>query len=168
MTYNRGFKDRMVQRMSVPDPVSSTALSVEVGVPQQTLSRWMREARMFSSMSNTNKGKDQKSPRQWSAQEKLAVVIEAAQVSEEDLGEFLRGKGLHTAQLVEWRQAAEAALEGTKKQGRRKASSEKKVIKGLEKDLRRMEKALAEASALLVLKKKAQAIWGDEGDVTRQ
>jgi hypothetical protein len=35
----------------------------------------------------------------------------------------------------------------------------------LEKELRRKEKALAEVAALLVLKKKAQAIWGeDEGE----
>ena len=35
----------------------------------------------------------------------------------------------------------------------------------LEKELARKEKALAEAAALLVLRKKADAIWGtDEGD----
>ena len=33
--------------------------------------------------------------------------------------------------------------------------------KSLEKELKRKEKALAEAAALLVLRKKAQAIWGD-------
>ncbi len=34
-------------------------------------------------------------------------------------------------------------------------------IKELEKDLRYKEKALAETAALLVLRKKAQAIWGE-------
>jgi len=32
----------------------------------------------------------------------------------------------------------------------------------LEKELNRKEKALAEVAALLVLRKKAQAIWGDK------
>ena len=32
----------------------------------------------------------------------------------------------------------------------------------LQRDLRRKEKALAEAAALLVLQKKFQALWGDE------
>ena len=41
---------------------------------------------------------------------------------------------------------------------------EKKRIKALERDLRRKEKALAEAAALLVLRKKAEAIWGDGED----
>jgi transposase len=34
----------------------------------------------------------------------------------------------------------------------------------LEQELRRKEKALAEVAALLVLQKKAQAIWGDPED----
>jgi hypothetical protein len=39
-----------------------------------------------------------------------------------------------------------------------------KRIKELERELNRKEKALAEAAALLVLKKKVQEIWGDEDD----
>ncbi|VAW74589.1 hypothetical protein MNBD_GAMMA15-1096, partial [hydrothermal vent metagenome] len=41
---------------------------------------------------------------------------------------------------------------------------ERKKNRKLEKELRRKEKALAEAAALLILQKKAQAIWGDEED----
>jgi len=39
-----------------------------------------------------------------------------------------------------------------------------KRIKELERELRRKDKALAETAALLVLKKKAQAIWGEHED----
>ena len=38
----------------------------------------------------------------------------------------------------------------------------KKRIKELEQELRRKDKALAEMSALVVLKKKVAALWGDE------
>jgi len=48
--------------------------------------------------------------------------------------------------------------------GSRKGSSEAKRVKDLERELRRKEKALAEMAALLVLKKKANAIWGDGDD----
>jgi hypothetical protein len=44
--------------------------------------------------------------------------------------------------------------------------AETKRIKDLEKELRRKDQALAETAALLVLKKKAQEIWGDEDDDT--
>ena len=37
-------------------------------------------------------------------------------------------------------------------------------IRELERELRRKDKALAEAAALLVLSKKAEALWGDGGD----
>ena len=40
----------------------------------------------------------------------------------------------------------------------------KKENKNLKKDLNRKEKALAETAALLVLKKKAQEIWGEPED----
>jgi transposase len=44
------------------------------------------------------------------------------------------------------------------------ADKERKKNRQLEKELRRKEKALAEAAALLILQKKAQAIWGDGED----
>jgi len=46
----------------------------------------------------------------------------------------------------------------------RELQQERKKTRKLEKELRRKEKALAEAAALLVLQKKAQAIWGDGED----
>jgi len=44
-----------------------------------------------------------------------------------------------------------------------KASNQK--LKELERELMRKEKALAEAAALLVLKKKVQNLWGEDGDI---
>jgi hypothetical protein len=38
----------------------------------------------------------------------------------------------------------------------------------LERELRRKDKALAEAAALLVLQKKVQALWGDADDDTKR
>jgi transposase len=43
-------------------------------------------------------------------------------------------------------------------------AAERKKSRALEKELRRKEKALAEAAALLTLSKKAQAIWGTNED----
>jgi hypothetical protein len=39
---------------------------------------------------------------------------------------------------------------------------EQRRIRELESELRRKEKALAEPAALLVLRKQAQAIWGED------
>ncbi len=164
MHYSNGFKARIVKRMVGPERISAAALSRELGMSQPTLSRWKREAPTLPSMSGSeDKSKrDAKSPRQCSSQEKLRVVVEAAALSDEDLGEFLRSNGVHLAQLEEWQQIAQQALDLTSKPKRRQASPEKKRIKELEKEVRRKDKALAEVTALLVLKKRMQEIWGDE------
>jgi transposase-like protein len=108
-----------------------------------------------------------KSPRQWSAEEKFQVVLEAAALSADELGAFLRRKGLHAAQLEEWRsivaQSATAALATSKSN---KRSPERKKIAALERELLRKDKALAEVTALLALKKKLEAILGEEDDDT--
>lgn len=41
-----------------------------------------------------------------------------------------------------------------------------KRARELERELRRKDKALAEAAALIVLKKRVHALWGDEDDDT--
>ena len=164
MRYSSGFRNRMVQRMAGTNPISANALSQEVGVAQGTLSRWLHLASTLGYMSKDKAG-NPKSTRQWAAEEKHRVVIEASRLSGEELGEFLRKEGLHSAQIEEWTALAVAAL-ATNKPARRKVSPEAKRNKELERELRRKEKALAEVAALLVLKKKAQEIWGDEDDDT--
>jgi transposase len=51
-------------------------------------------------------------------------------------------------------------------QSKHTRSLEARRVRELEKELRRKDKALAEAAALLVLQKKVQAIWGDADDDT--
>jgi transposase len=100
-------------------------------------------------------------PEDWSPEERLRVVLEASRLSDDELGAFLRREGLSEAVLEEWRTAALDALRPQKK-----PSADSRRVRELEKQLRRKDKALAEAAALLVLQKKAQAIWGDEDDDT--
>ena len=46
----------------------------------------------------------------------------------------------------------------------RATKDEKKRVKDLERELARKDRALAETAALLVLRKKAAAIWGGDED----
>ncbi|WP_438032776.1 transposase [Sorangium sp. So ce204] len=91
-------------------------------------------------------------PEDWTPEQKLRAVTEAAALSERELGEFLRREGLHEAQLTEWRKAALEALGGPAKPGHGTAPSRR--VRELERQLRRKDKALAEAAAILVLQKK--------------
>lgn len=156
--YSESFKTRMVQKMWPPNGRTAGALAEETGLSQPTLSRWLREARKVGVMNTPAK--------KWTLVEKLRVLIEASRLDESTLGEFLRREGLHEAQLKPWRAEVEAALGDASKRGKRSAAA--KRIKELERELRRKDKALAEASAILVLKKKAAAIWGDGDDDTTE
>jgi transposase-like protein len=162
MRYSDSFKSKMVRRMTGPEGLSANALSLEMGLSQPTLSRWLREATsdMVSTMPNTQPKK--KRPQDWTPGEKIAAVAQAAGLSEEELGAFLRRQGLHQTQLDAWRTILVEALNSKP----RPAAAEKRQVRELEKELRRKDKALAEAAALLVLKKKVRAIWGDEDEST--
>jgi transposase-like protein len=176
MQYSDMLKNRMIQKMIGPDAISASALSKEVDVSQATLSKWLRMAGVGPSYVFPNnaheytkmaKITDSKRPNDWSAEDKLKVVLEASSLSDEQLGAFLRSKGLHQAHLDQWRSQMLNGLENgfsKKKTGHQNADA--KRIQALEKELNRKDKALAETAALLVLKKKVQEIWGDEDNPT--
>lgn len=158
-SYTEGFKARMVQRMAGPEGISAYALSREVGASQNSLSRWLRSAPTVASMSK--KKKAGRSPgRRWTAEEKFQAVLKAASLSDEELGAFLRREGLHEATLEEWRAKVTEGATGALKAPHGKRSEktpEARKIRELERDLNRKDKALAEVSALLILKKKYEA-----------
>ena len=166
MDYTDGFRERMVLRMAGSEGISANALSRDVGISQPTLSRWLRDAGKLDFMTKSKKSekKRAKSVRRWTAQERMRVVVESSGLSDSDLGAFLRREGLHSAQLEEWRKSAEKSL--SPQRTRPQDTKEAKKIRALEKELNRKDKALAEVTALLVLKKKLEEIWGDEdGDI---
>ena len=97
-------------------------------------------------------------PEDWSAQERMRVVIEAEGLGPAELGEFLRREGLHEATLAQWKQAATEALSPSNRDPKAQRIAE------LEKQLARKDKALAETAALLLLQKKVQALWAVADD----
>ena len=91
--YSDVFRSRMVQRMVGADAMSAHALAQEVGVAQESLSRWLRQARNVGPMTHSTKKKP------WTGAEKLRVVIAAQGLSETALGALLRREGLHEPEL---------------------------------------------------------------------
>lgn len=169
MKFSPGFKARMVQRMAGPEGISASALSREIGVPQPTLSRWLKEARNLEAMKKKaqEKKKAVRPAHRWTPEEKFQVVIRAAQLPEDQLGAFLREVGVHSTQVEGWRKTMLEALKAASKG--KKATPEAKKIRALEKDLARKEKALAEMAALLALKKKLEVLMegGDDDTPTK-
>jgi len=164
--YSEAFKSRMVQRLTMPGGPSAAEMAEEVNVPQPTLSRWVRQAASLGGVSKKKKTRsvverEPRSLRQWTPAEKLRVISEMSQLADEELGAFLRREGLHQAQLEAWRADILAALG---QPPTRRRTAETKATRALEKELARKEKALAEVTALLVLKKKVDALFEQEDE----
>jgi transposase len=175
-SYSAAFRTKMVQRLVGPKAVSANQLAREVGIHQPTLSRWLRDAQ--ASAMGTSNGTKRNPPASASAKptvapkksadDKLRIVFAAEALAPDDLGALLRREGVHDAELQAWRTAvktaAVAGLNGTASNVAPARSAERKRIYQLERELRRKDKALAEAAALLMLEKKLQALWGDGDD----
>ncbi len=145
--------------------MSASALSKEVGIGQPTLSRWLKEASRVGVVNDSNDEHEPgRRPENWSPQEKLRAVVEAAGISETELGLWLRRRGLKEEHLRQWR---ELALLAFSERPSRASKEERKRVEKLEKELKRKDKALAETAALLVLQGKMQALWAEEDDATR-
>ena len=168
MTIDRGYtrytaeqKQTIVARMMPPQNEAVAKINKETGISEATLFKWRKEAREAGS---ATPGNGQTSDK-WSSQDKFLVVMETFAMNETELADYCRRKGLYREQIEAWKevclQANDQAL-NLAKQLNGQLKEEQKRAKALEKDLQKKEKALAEAAALLLLRKKAQAIWGDE------
>ena len=174
--YSARFRAKMVQRLVGPKAVPANQLAQEVGIHQSTLSRWLRDAQhrdmatsnSIEQPSAASTSTKETTARKKSAEDKVRLVFAAEALAGDDLGALLRREGVHDAELAAWRTAiktaAIAALNGSARHAAPARSAERKRILELERELRRKDKALAEAAALLVLEKKLQAIWGDADD----
>jgi hypothetical protein len=144
----------MVERLTGKDAVSAVQLARETGVRQQNLSRWLREARSLPHVATSKE-----SGPQWSVERKAQLLADASKLSGgEELTAYLAEHGVKLAEFEHWRAALQDDNHASTSAGRR--------IRQLERELARKEKALAEAAALLVLKKRVQSLYPDEGDDT--
>ena len=161
--YSEEFKEAIIKKMMPPHPVSVSQLSRDSGVSDVTLYNWRKHYRNQGVAVPSNN----KKPEDWSAEDKLAVVIETASYNEIQLSEYCRSKGLYKEQIEQWKIAALSGYQDSiqrKKNQIKIQRDDRNKIKKLERELHRKEKALAETAALLVLSKKWTAIWEENED----
>lgn len=149
--------------MLPPESISPSKLSVETGISQSTLSTWKTKATV-SQLKGSNTAN-----KSISSKEKFLIVMETYTMSESDLARYCRENALYVQEVKQWRYSCVAANDKTQNTTesqniQEQLKEEKKRSKDLEKDLRRKEKALAETAALLVLRKKLDAIFGENAE----
>ncbi len=159
--YTKEKKEHALGLMSPPQNLPTAEVSRRTGISEPTLYGWRNQARATG---RAVPG-DGSNAEDWSAQDKFAVVVETMGLAEAELAEYCRRKGLYVEQIERWREAClQANAGGTERVSATALAEERRRSRGLEKELRRKEKALAETAALLVLSRKLEALWNKGED----
>ena len=159
--YSQERKAAVLKKLLPPHNRTVVSVAAEEGIADVTLYNWLKQCR--------ERGQpvpgQSKTGHDWSAEAKLAVVIETAPLSEVEVSEYCRKKGLYPEQIAQWKAAC---LDGAGQQLSREkiadsqSKQQRKTIRKLEAELRRKDHALAETTALLVLSKKLEALYGKD------
>lgn len=160
MGYSHAVRQSVLKKVLPPERRSVREVSQETGVNEQTIRNWIKRSESGILMESNQDS----CPRFLTPKEKYQLVVEAAGIDDEQLGEFLRQRGLHSEHLTIWDQELRDMIDKKAEQKEKENKELKKKVKELEKELQRKEKALAEAAALLVLKKKLDALTRDHED----
>ena len=153
MSYPTERKRAILEKMAAPNPPSIPQLAQSEGISEATLYSWRQQARDKGQLlPDADQG-----PEGWSAQDRFNAVLETASMPEAEVAEYCRRKGLYPEQIERWKRACLTGCESrpvvTQQEAERSRKDDKKQISKLEKELRRKEKALAEAAAIIVLQK---------------
>lgn len=150
--FSLAFKQKMIAKLIGKSALSARQLARDTGISQETLSRWRRDAHSLPLVPT-----DKRTPRKkWTIVDKARILVDASKLTGDELAEFLEREGVLLAELEQWRLALD-------EEGRASIATTKRIHK-LERELARKEKALAEAAALLVLKKKLSDFYGEDED----
>ena len=154
-------KQAVLAKMAGPDRKSIPELSREEGISEPTLYAWRNQARREGRLMPDADD----SPEGWSSRDKFNAVLETAALNEQALAEYCRRKGLYPEQIARWKEACVQANDWDRTENAalaRQRREDRQRLQQQEREIRRKDKALAEAAALLVLQKKLRAIWGEE------
>lgn len=156
MRYSLAFKESLVKKVFSSDNRSVKSVAKEAGVAEQSLHNWLNKSKEGTLSKGDNVGGSNRAPR-----EKLRLLIESRGIPKEALGKWLRENGLHTEHLTQYEQELRDMAEDKNHKEKQENKKLREENKRLQKELRKKEKALAEMAALYTLKKKAEALWGE-------
>jgi hypothetical protein len=163
--YSPERKAALLKMLLPPLNLTMAEVSRREGVSEMSLSNWRKKV----SSEGSAVPEDKPLPDNWSAEARFAVVLETAGLSQLELGEYCRRKGLYPEHVSAWRQACitgQQSVQNQQKVDREQSRKDKKRIQQLERELLRKDKALAETAALLVLRKKLNDYWGIDNEDT--
>ncbi len=149
----------MIQKILAQPHRSMRSIAKEAGVCKSTLHEWITGYRHCYNVSPASSSQD----RTYS--QRLKAVSDCSKLNEVDVGKYCRGNGIYRVHLDQWKEYLMRDVDALKLS---KAQAENKRLhmekSKLEKMLKKSEKQLAEANALLELKKKVSLLLEASGD----
>lgn len=152
-------KEAIVKKALGQKGVYLEEIAKQNNVGFSSLKKWMKEYKLGQS------GQQDKRNKTLSRTDKLQHILATSALDEQALGVYCRERGLYAVQLIEWKN--EIMTEPNEKKYQILLAEIKTLRvenKHLKQDISRKDRALAETTALLILKKKAAAIWGEHED----
>lgn len=159
--YSEERKAAVVSQLLPPHNRSVLVVSEEEGISKSALYSWLKQSQEQGvPVPGSRSAKDD-----WAAHAKLAVIIETASLSEVELSAYCREKGLYPEQIQGWKEAffqSSSSQSNDNKIAQKQRKEDQKTIKKLRSEMRRKDRVLAETTALLVLSKKLEALYGND------
>lgn len=165
--YTEAIKTAVMSKALLPNAPGVVELSNEFNIPSSTIRTWMHN--MHKSKGTTNPISHR--PNDKSSVDKLQAVLDTLGKTDEELSAYCRTQGIYSNHVDTWKQQMLDGLSFKKQKSinTRESKAENKAIQDelrqLKSELNRKNNALAELTALLILKKKADLLWGVDEDV---
>jgi len=155
MAFDESFKQDIIHKALTRSCLDLKTFATRHGVGYSTLQSWLRA---YKATTDEQAGVPTNNVN-FSA--KLNHVLASSKLDEQSLSAYCREQGIYQQNLDQWRvELMSIDIKAEKKQWR----EENKLLKGqnkkLQRELARKDKALAEATAIIVLKKKAEELFG--------
>jgi transposase-like protein len=160
-TYSVEFREQALAKALQRGNRSVGPVASELNMSVLTLRKWIR----VSNAASRNPGpSDARRPQDWSLEERLLALQQSHGLDEEALNAWCRERGLFVHHLAQWRAQFCSGDTVSPRANAPEVRDLKQANAQLQRELKRKDKALAEAAALLVLSKKYQALFGDEDE----
>ena len=160
-TYSVEFREQALAKALQRGNRSVGTVAAELNMNVLTLRKWIR----VSNAENRNPGPvDARRPQDWSLEERLLALQQSHGLNDEALNAWRRERGLFAHHLAQWRAQFCSGHAVSPRANVPEVRELKQANAQLQRELKRKDKALAEAAALLALSKKYQALFGDEDE----
>lgn len=156
-----GAKQAIIEKVLSKDGRSVAEIARAYNIGRSTLDGWIKRHREYGTI---NKQKVEKGQSEISLSSRFEHLVATASLDDAAISIYCREKGIYSFQLAQWKEVFMTKKSSEKQENIEELKALRIENKQLKQEVRRKDTALAEATALLILKKKAALIWGEIGD----